>query len=85
MCKVHASVLCGYVDKQWFDSTMCALCRTVTQETVTQEVLGGAETHTSVSGVAHLSHNNDLAALRATRELFDFLPLSNRYYTAVKI
>jgi Carboxyl transferase domain len=67
----------AHVQLRWLYNVY-ALCRTVTQETVTQEVLGGAETHTSVSGVAHLSHDNDLAALRATRELFDFLPLSNR-------
>ena len=46
-------------------------CRTVTQEIVTQEDLGGATTHTSTSGVAHLAADNDLAALRTTRELFD--------------
>jgi propionyl-CoA carboxylase beta chain len=52
--------------------------RTVTQEVVTQEALGGADTHNSVSGVAHIARDNDLAALKAARELFDFLPLSNR-------
>ncbi|CAM9190377.1 unnamed protein product [Hapterophycus canaliculatus] len=50
--------------------------RTVTQEEVTQEVLGGAHSHTTVSGVAHAAYDNDLEALRAARELYGFLPLS---------
>jgi propionyl-CoA carboxylase beta chain len=50
----------------------------VTNEEVTQEELGGAGTHTAVSGVAHGSYDNDIAAMRKTRELFDFLPLHNR-------
>mmetsp|Transcript_15375 Transcript_15375/g.46371 ORF Transcript_15375/g.46371 Transcript_15375/m.46371 type:complete len:495 (-) Transcript_15375:33-1517(-) len=50
--------------------------RTVTQEEVTQQELGGAEVHASVSGVAHNAFPNDLAALRAARRLFDYLPLS---------
>ncbi|KAG5178839.1 propionyl-CoA carboxylase beta chain mitochondrial precursor [Tribonema minus] len=58
--------------------------KTVTQETVTQEALGGADTHCSVSGVAHVARDNDLAALKAARELFDFLPLSNREAVPVR-
>lgn len=52
--------------------------KTVTQEEVTQEELGGAETHTQISGVAHKAFENDVGALRAVREFFDYLPLSNR-------
>lgn len=51
--------------------------KTVTMEDVTQEELGGAKTHTSKSGVAHLALDNDLAALQAMRAMFDFLPLNN--------
>jgi propionyl-CoA carboxylase beta chain len=51
--------------------------KTVTGETVTQEVLGGADTHTSVSGVAHGSFQNDVDALRGLRELYSYLPLNN--------
>jgi len=50
----------------------------VTQEDVTQEVLGGSKTHTTVSGVAHGAFANDTQLLAATRELFEYLPLSNR-------
>mmetsp|Transcript_12403 Transcript_12403/g.39661 ORF Transcript_12403/g.39661 Transcript_12403/m.39661 type:complete len:534 (-) Transcript_12403:146-1747(-) len=52
--------------------------KTVTQEEVTQEQLGGATTHTSVSGVAHGAFDNDLQALRGVRELFGYLPLNNK-------
>lgn len=52
--------------------------KTVTREEVTQEELGGFIAHTSKSGVAHLSFENDMVALKKMRELFDFLPLSNR-------
>ena len=37
--------------------------KTVTGEEVTQEQLGGAKTHTTVSGVAHKSFSNDIDAL----------------------
>jgi propionyl-CoA carboxylase beta chain len=36
----------------------------VTNEKVSQEVLGGARTHTMKSGVAHNSFSNDLEALQ---------------------
>jgi propionyl-CoA carboxylase beta chain len=51
--------------------------KTVTNETVTKEELGGASAHTSKSGVAHGSFPNDVAALRAMRRLMDYLPSSN--------
>jgi propionyl-CoA carboxylase beta chain len=50
----------------------------VTHEEVTQEDLGGAKTHTTVSGVAHLASDNDIAALQKMREFFDYLPLNNK-------
>jgi propionyl-CoA carboxylase beta chain len=53
--------------------------KTVTNEVVTQEELGGAITHTTKSGVADVAFENDIEALLATREFFDFLPLSNRH------
>ena len=52
--------------------------RTVTNETVTQEELGGAVTHTQRSGVADLAFDNDVEALAEVRRLVDFLPASNR-------
>ena len=52
--------------------------KTVTNEVVTQEELGGASAHTVKSGVADLAMSNDIEALLRTREVFDYLPLSNR-------
>ena len=52
--------------------------KTVTHETVTQEELGGAVTHTTRSGVADLAFENDVEALIELRRFVDFLPGSNR-------
>ena len=52
--------------------------KTVTNETITKEGLGGASVHAGgKSGVAHGSYPNDIAALRAMRTLLDYLPSSN--------
>jgi propionyl-CoA carboxylase beta chain len=48
--------------------------KTVTQEEVTSEELGGARTHTATSGVAHRRFPNDVACLEAIRRLFSFIP-----------
>jgi len=52
--------------------------KTVTNEIVTAEELGGARTHTAKSSVADGAYENDLEALLEVRRLMDFLPLSNR-------
>ncbi|MEL6979663.1 MAG: acyl-CoA carboxylase subunit beta [Pseudomonadota bacterium] len=52
--------------------------KTVTNEVVTAEELGGAKTHTSKSSVADGSFENDVEVLHQTRRLLDFLPLSSR-------
>ncbi|MCH8348359.1 MAG: acyl-CoA carboxylase subunit beta, partial [Proteobacteria bacterium] len=52
--------------------------KTVTQEEVSAEELGGAETHTTKSSVADGAFKNDVEALSEIRRLYDFLPLSNR-------
>jgi len=52
--------------------------KTVTQEDVTPEELGGARVHTTKSAVADGSYENDVICLEEMRRLFDFLPLSNR-------
>ena len=54
------------------------VARTVTHETVTAEQLGGADTHTTRSGVADLAFDDEVDALHMTRRLFNFLPLNNR-------
>ncbi|WP_340108839.1 acyl-CoA carboxylase subunit beta [Pikeienuella sp. HZG-20] len=52
--------------------------KTVTNEVVTAEELGGASTHTRKSSVADGAYENDVEALAEIRRLVDFLPLSNR-------
>ncbi len=52
--------------------------KTVTNETVTAEELGGASVHTVKSSVADRAYENDVEALLQMRRLIDFLPASNR-------
>ena len=52
--------------------------KTVTNEIVSAEELGGASTHTKKSSVADGAFDNDVEALIEIRRMFDFLPLSNR-------
>tara|TARA_R110000782_G_scaffold78276_8_gene155468 strand:- start:125388 stop:126926 length:1539 start_codon:yes stop_codon:yes gene_type:complete len=52
--------------------------KTVTNEIVTQEELGGAVTHSTKSGVADVAFENDIEALLATRDLVDLLPANNQ-------
>ncbi len=52
--------------------------KTVTNEVVTQEELGGAITHTTKSSVADCAFENDIEALLAARDFVDFLPANNR-------
>ena len=65
-------------DSSYMFVTGPEVVKTVTQEKITAEDLGGAKTHTSKSGVADLSFINDIEALQQTRRLFSFLPLSNK-------
>lgn len=48
--------------------------KTVTNEEVTSEQLGGASAHSSKSGVTHLTAANDLDCLRKIRTLLSYLP-----------
>ncbi|MEJ6401413.1 acyl-CoA carboxylase subunit beta [Yoonia sp. 2307UL14-13] len=52
--------------------------KTVTNEVVSAEELGGASTHTKKSSVADAAFENDVEALAEVRRLIDFLPLHNR-------
>jgi len=51
--------------------------KTVTNEQVTAEELGGATTHTRKSSVADGAFENDVEALAEVRRLVDFLPANN--------
>ena len=51
--------------------------RTVTNEEVSKEELGGATTHSATSGVAHFAVPDDRACLALVRELLGYLPGNN--------
>jgi propionyl-CoA carboxylase beta chain len=70
--------ICMVRDSSYMFVTGPDVVRTVTQEEVTHEELGGAATHTRRSGVADLAFDNDVQALSEIRRFFDFLPASNR-------
>ncbi|MEZ4807394.1 MAG: acyl-CoA carboxylase subunit beta [Flavobacteriales bacterium] len=48
--------------------------RTVTHEEVSSEDLGGASTHSTKSGVAHLTAANEMDAIDQLKRLIDFIP-----------
>jgi propionyl-CoA carboxylase beta chain len=58
--------------------------KTVTNEVVSAEELGGASTHTRKSSVADGAFENDVEALSELRRLIDFLPASNREKAPVR-
>ncbi len=58
--------------------------KTVTQEEVTKEQLGGAMTHNEISGVAHFASDDDEVCLLMMRELFSFIPLNNQEDPPIK-
>ena len=51
--------------------------KTVTHEDVDRERLGGAITHTSISGVAHLATSDEASALDLARRILAHLPQNN--------
>jgi len=55
--------------------------KTVTNETVTSEELGGASTHSTKSGVAHITSANDVECLEDIKKLLSYLPQSNNETT----
>jgi propionyl-CoA carboxylase beta chain len=52
--------------------------KTVTNEEVTSEELGGASVHSTKSGVAHKTSSNDIECLEDVKALLSYLPQSNR-------
>ena len=50
--------------------------KTVTNEIVTAEELGGASTHTKISSVADAAFDNDIETLLEVRRLYTYLPLA---------
>jgi len=52
--------------------------KTVTNQEVTSEELGGATTHSTKSGVAHITSANDIACLQDLKTLLSYLPQNNK-------
>jgi propionyl-CoA carboxylase beta chain len=65
-------------DSSYMFVTGPEVVKTVTHEDVTLEELGGAITHSTRSGVADGSFENDAEALLMMRRFIDFLPSNNR-------
>ena len=59
--------------------------KTVTHEDVSKEELGGAHTHSSKSGVAHFTGNDEEQTLMMVRELMSFIPSNNMEEPPLKI
>ena len=55
--------------------------KTVTNEVVTAEELGGASTHATKSGVTHITSANDIACLEDIKKLISYMPQNNRETT----
>lgn len=64
-------------EKSYMFVTGPEVIKAVTHEEVDKEDLGGALTHNSKSGVAHLMASDDEQAMFMIRELFSFLPSNN--------
>ncbi len=72
-------------DSSYMFVTGPEVVKTVTHEEVTAEDLGGADTHTTRSGVADLAFDNDVEALAMLRRFFNYLPLNNRDKPPVRL
>uniref|UniRef100_A0A8C4NC02 Propionyl-CoA carboxylase beta chain, mitochondrial n=1 Tax=Eptatretus burgeri TaxID=7764 RepID=A0A8C4NC02_EPTBU len=79
---VHAQKICK--NTSYLFITGPDVVKSVTNEKVTQEELGGAQTHTAISGVAHRAFDSDIDALLHLRHFMDFLPQSNREAAPVR-
>ena len=55
--------------------------KTVTNEIVTAEELGGASTHSTKSGVTHVTSPNDILCLQDVRKLLSYMPQNNKEKT----
>jgi propionyl-CoA carboxylase beta chain len=63
-------------DKSYMFVTGPDVVKEVTNEVITQEALGGAETHGEKSGVAHFIHPSEEEAIAHLKNLLSYLPSS---------
>src|SRR5437763_13971364 len=71
-------------DSSYMFVTGPEVVKTVHHESVTQEELGGAITHTARSGVAELAFENDVEALIELRRFLGFLRDNSRVAPPVR-
>ena len=75
---VYSPALTDFVfmvqDSSYMFVTGPEVVKTVTNEEVTKEELGGAKMHSEVSGVCHKVFQNDIEAIASTRKLLSYLP-----------
>ena len=64
-------------DRSYMFVTGPEVVKTVTNEEVTSEQLGGASVHTTKSSIADGAFDDDIEALAQMRRLVDFLPVNN--------
>ena len=70
--------ICMVKDTSYMFVTGPDVIKAVTHEEVTMNDLGGAMTHNSKSGVAHLIAEDDEQAMVMIRELISYLPTNNK-------
>lgn len=69
--------ICMVKDTGYMFITGPDVVKSVTQEEVTKEELGGAGMHASRSGVTHLVAENEIDCINQIRELMSYLPANN--------
>jgi len=65
-------------DSSYMFVTGPEVVKTVTHESVTAEQLGGAQTHSTISGVCDRAYENDVETLLMVRRFVNYLPSNNR-------
>lgn len=77
----YSPAICDYIFMTEKNSQMYitgpAVVKSVTGEVISSAELGGANVHSSVSGVAHFVYPDDLSCLNGVRRLLGYLPQSN--------
>jgi propionyl-CoA carboxylase beta chain len=85
---VYSPALTDFVfmvqDTSYMFVTGPEVVKTVTNETVTKEQLGGAKMHSEVSGVSHRVFQNDIEAIASTRKLMSYLPQNSSIKKSAK-
>jgi propionyl-CoA carboxylase beta chain len=64
-------------EKSYMFLTGPKVVKSVTHEVISEEDLGGAEVHTTKSGVAHYAADTEAAAMDFIKELLGFIPSNN--------